>query len=220
MQLILLGPPGAGKGTQAQRIASRHDLPALSSGDILREEVKAGSEVGRQARQYMDAGTLVPDEVITAVMLAGIARTDAGKGFILDGFPRTVGQAEALAAGLKKAGRAPIHLVLNFDMPDREIVRRIVGRRTCSNCHATYNTEFLPPKVAGRCDRCGHELTQRADDREDVVVTRLATYRSQTEPLVAYYRKMGLLRDVDASAPADQVEQAVCQIIDGASGAS
>ncbi len=221
MQLILLGPPGAGKGTQAQRLTRRYGLPALSSGDILREEVKAGSDVGKRARQYMDAGKLVPDDVITAVMLAGIAaRTDAGAGFVLDGFPRTVGQAEALSAGLEQAGRGPIDLVLNFDMPDGEIVRRIVGRRTCSNCHATYNTEFLPPKVAGRCDRCGHELTQRADDREDVVVTRLATYRSQTEPLVAYYRQMGLLRDVDASAPADQVEEAVCRIIDGATGAS
>jgi adenylate kinase len=220
MQLILLGPPGAGKGTQAQRISSRCAAPALSSGDILREEVKAGSDVGKQARQYMDAGTLVPDAVITEVMLAGISRTDPKTGFVLDGFPRTVGQAEALSDGLRRVGRGSIDLVLNFDMPDRDIVRRIVGRRTCSNCHATYNTEFLPPKVADKCDRCGHVLTQRADDREDVVVTRLATYRSQTEPLVAFYRDQGLLRNVDASAPADRVEEAVGRIIDGVSGAS
>lgn len=214
MHLILLGPPGAGKGTQAQRIAAARRLVQLSSGDILRSEVRAGSEVGRRARSFMDQGTLVPDAIITEVMLAGIDRVPREPGFVLDGFPRTVAQAEALEAGLAARGMR-IDAVLNFDMPDGDIVRRIVGRRTCSNCHATYNVEFLPPRSTDVCDVCGQRLTQRDDDREEVVVTRLRTYRAQTAPLVNYYQGKGLLRNVDASAAPETVEAAVRRILDG-----
>lgn len=208
MHLILLGPPGAGKGTQAQRMAKRYGLEPLSSGDILRSEVRANSAVGSEAKQFMNAGTLVPDDMITQVMLAGIAKTPRDPGFILDGFPRTLAQAEALETGLAQADIA-IDAVLNFDMPDNDVVRRIVGRRTCSNCHSTYNIDFLPPRTDGVCDDCGRELVQRDDDREDVVVTRLATYRVQTAPLIRHYGDKGLLHSIDASVPADQVETAV-----------
>lgn len=219
MHLILLGPPGAGKGTQAQRMAKHYGLEPLSSGDILRGEVRAGSAVGSKAKQFMDAGTLVPDDIITQVMLAGISKAPREPGFILDGFPRTLAQAEALETGLAQADMA-IGAVLNFDMPDDDVVRRIVGRRTCSNCHATYNIEFLPPRTDGVCDDCGRELVQRDDDREDVVVTRIETYRAQTAPLIKYYGDKGLLHSIDASVPADQVEAAVCDVMDRIDGAS
>jgi len=217
MVLILLGPPGAGKGTQAQRMATSYGLKPLSSGDILRDEVRDQSEIGRKARQYMDAGTLVPDEIINDVMLAGISKVPDQPGFILDGFPRTVAQAETLETGLSTTGMA-IDAVLNFDMPDEHIVPRIVARRTCSNCHATYNVQFLPPRIDGVCDACGRELVQRADDREEVVVTRLKAYRAQTQPLIKYYDDKGLLHGIDASVPADQVEVAVREVMDRIGG--
>jgi len=212
-RLIFLGPPGTGKGTQAQRLAERLGLVQLSSGDVLRREVKEGTEIGRRAEQYMRAGTLVPDEVITGVMLAAVDKRPPASGFILDGFPRTVPQAEALDAGLKSRG-LDIQLVLDFQLDDQEIIRRIVTRRVCGACGATYNTEFMPPKVAGRCDRCGGEVTQRVDDREDVVRTRLQTYRAQTAPLIGYYTRRGLLRRVDAGVGADQVEQEVRRVVE------
>lgn len=217
MHLILLGPPGAGKGTQAQRMAKRYGLKPLSSGDILRSEVRANSALGNEAKQFMDAGTLVPDDMITRVMLAGISKTPRDPGFILDGFPRTLAQAEALETGLAHTD-IPIDAVLNFDMPDNDVVRRIVGRRTCSNCHSTYNIEFLPPRADGVCDDCGRELVQRADDREDVVVTRIQTYRAETEPLITHYGDKGLLHSIDASVPADQVETAVRGVMDRIDG--
>ena len=153
-RLIFLGPPGTGKGTQAQRLGDSLGLVPLSSGDVLRREVKEGSAIGQRAQSYMKAGTLVPDDVITGVMLSAVDKRPAGSGFILDGFPRTVPQAEALEAGLRERGLG-IQLVLDFQLDDQEIIRRIVSRRICSDCGATYNTKFLPPKVAGRCDRCG-----------------------------------------------------------------
>lgn len=211
-QLIFLGPPGSGKGTQAQRLAQHGGLVQLSSGDVLRREVKEGSPIGTKAQEYMKAGTLVPDDVITGVMLAAVDKLPQGRGFILDGFPRTVPQAESLSAGLRERG-LDVQAVLDFQLDDEEIVRRIVTRRVCSECGATYNTEFMPPKQEGVCDRCGGEVVQRVDDREDVVKTRLETYRAQTEPLIGYYEQRGLLKSVDARAGADAVEAEVSRIV-------
>ena len=212
-RLIFLGPPGSGKGTQAARMSQHFGLKAMSSGDTLRNEIKVGSLVGQQAGQYVRAGTLVPDEVVTRVMLSAISELPPETGFILDGFPRTVPQAEALAAGLGQAGAA-IDAVIDFQMDDRLVVERIVTRRVCSNCGATYNTRFFPPKAEGVCDTCGGKVIQRVDDREDVVRTRLETYRSQTAPLIEFYSSRGLLRTVDASQEATVVEAQVVGLIE------
>lgn len=212
-RLIFLGPPGTGKGTQAQRLAERFGLVQLSSGDVLRREVKEGSEIGQKAAEYMAAGTLVPDDVITGVMLAAVDKLPAGTGFILDGFPRTVPQAEALDAGLKQRGLS-VRAVIDFQLGDDVIIRRIVSRRVCSDCGATYNTVSMLPKVASVCDRCGGQVSQRVDDREDVVATRLATYRAQTAPLIGYYSEKDMLCSADAGADVDTVEQAVLRIVE------
>lgn len=212
-RLIFLGPPGSGKGTQAQRLAERRGLVQLSSGDVLRRERQEGSPVGRRAAQYMDAGTLVPDDVITDVMLAAVDRLAPGTGFILDGFPRTVPQAEALDRGLRERDLA-VDAVIDFKLDDEEIVRRIGGRRVCRHCAATYNVSFLPPRVDGQCDKCGGELVQRPDDRRDVIVTRLQTYRAQTAPLIDYYGRRGSFHAVDSAAGADAVEAAVRAVVD------
>ena len=212
-RLIFMGPPGSGKGTQAQRLAQSHGLVQLSSGHVLRTEIREGSEIGRKASQYVESGGLVPDDVITGVMLAAIGRLGPAASFILDGFPRTVPQAEALEAGLAERGQ-PIDAVLDFQMPDDVIVARIAGRRVCTQCGATYNVDFIPTKVAGVCDACGAAVVQRKDDQPDVVRHRLETYRAQTEPLVAFYAQRGLLQRVDASVAADAVEAAVVRCVE------
>lgn len=212
LRLIFLGPPGSGKGTQAQRLGARRGLVQLSSGDVLRRERQEGSPIGQKAAQYMDAGTLVPDEVITGVMLAAIDRLPAGTGFILDGFPRTLPQAETLDAGLAER-KLKIDAVIDFKLDDEEIIRRIVGRRVCNACAATYNVSFLPPKVDGKCDKCGGELIQRKDDRREVIVTRLETYRAQTAPLIEYYARRGRFHSVDSATGADAVEAEVTRIV-------
>lgn len=212
-RLIFLGPPGSGKGTQASRVSARFGLVAMSSGDTLRNEIKARSEVGRKAAEFVQAGTLVPDEVITGVMLSAIDRLPAGSGFILDGFPRTVPQAESLATGLDQAGLG-IDGVIDFRIDDGLIVERIVTRLVCSNCGATYNVRSFPPRVEGKCDKCGGEVAQRVDDREDVVKTRLEAYRMQTAPLIEFYSQRELLRTVDASIEAAAVEAQVVGIIE------
>lgn len=214
-QFIFLGPPGSGKGTQAGRLAECYGLVQLSSGDALRRERAEGSEIGRKAASFMDAGTLVPDDVITGVMLAAIDKLPSGKGFILDGFPRTVPQAQALDAGLDERALA-LNAVIDFKLDDAEIVRRIVERRVCEQCQATYNLSFLPPRVAGRCDKCGGKLIQRPDDREEVVRTRLETYRAQTAPLIEYYGRRGLLHSVDSAVGADKVQAEVARLIEAA----
>lgn len=210
-RLIFLGPPGSGKGTQAGRLCSRLGLVQLSSGDVLRRERQENSAIGRKAATFMDAGTLVPDAVITGVMLAGIDKLPPGTGFVLDGFPRTVPQADALDAGLAHR-KLKIDAVVDFKLDDEEIIRRIVGRRVCNGCAATYNVSFLPPKVDGKCDKCGGELIQRKDDRREVIVTRLETYRAQTAPLIEYYSRRGQFHTVDSAAGADAVEAAVNRI--------
>jgi adenylate kinase len=212
-RLIFLGPPGSGKGTQAARLATRLGLVQLSSGDALRKERQEGTEIGRKAATFMDAGTLVPDDVITDVMLSGIDRLKPGTGFILDGFPRTVPQADALEAGLQQR-QLKINHVIDFRLDDEEIINRIIGRRVCKSCAATYNVSFLPPKVAAKCDKCGGVLIQRKDDTREVIETRLETYRAQTAPLIDFYSRRGQFHFVDSASGADAVEAAVLRIVE------
>ncbi len=214
-RLIFLGPPGSGKGTQAQRLSQRLGLVQLSSGDVLRRERQAGSEIGRKATQYMDAGTLVPDDVVTGVMLAAVDRLPRGTGFVLDGFPRTVQQAEWLEAGLRERNRS-IEAVVDFRLDDAEIIRRLGGRRICGQCQATYNVSFLPPKVHGKCDQCGGGLIQRKDDQPEVIATRLQTYRAQTAPLIEHYGRRGRFYSVDSALGADAVAAEVARIVEAA----
>jgi adenylate kinase len=211
-RLIFLGPPGSGKGTQAARMSQRFGLVAMSSGDTLRSEIKAHSAVGLKAREFVQAGTLVPDDVITGVMLAAIAKLPPDTGFILDGFPRTLPQAEALAKGLEDA-QVGIDAAFDFQVSDSLIIERIVTRRVCNSCGATYNVRFFPPKENGVCDKCGGEVIQRVDDREDVIKTRLETYRTQTAPLIEFYSQRGLLRSVDAANEVVVVEEQVVGMI-------
>lgn len=212
VRIVFFGPPGTGKGTQAARLAESRRLVTLSSGDVLRREIREGSEVGEQAAQFVRSGQLVPDDVITRVMLAAIDKLGDHRGFILDGFPRTEQQADALANGLTERG-ITLDAVIDLIVPTDVIVRRLAGRRVCKKCGATYNVEFLPPQKAGVCDRCGSEIVQRDDDREDVIATRLDTYRAQTEPLVAYYRERGLLHEIQADADAEIVQDRIEEVI-------
>jgi adenylate kinase len=214
-RLIFLGPPGSGKGTQAQRLSQSHGLVQLSSGDVLRRERQEGSEIGRKAAQYMDAGTLVPDDVVTGVMLAAVDRLLRETGFILDGFPRTVQQAEWLETGLRERNRT-VQGVIDFKLEDAEIIRRLGGRRVCGQCQTTYNVSFLPPKANGKCDKCGGELIQRKDDCPEVIATRLQTYRAQTAPLIEYYRRRGRFYTVDSALGADAVAAEVARIVEAA----
>jgi adenylate kinase len=193
LNLVLLGAPGSGKGTQAERIIARHDLPHISTGDILRDAVAGGTELGAVAKRYMDAGELVPDEVIIGIMRARLGEPDARHGFLLDGFPRTIEQAEALDAILADAGRE-LSYVLLLDVPEEELVQRLSGRRMCRGCGANYNVIFNPPRQEGVCDVCGGELYQRSDDNEETVRNRLDVYRRQTEPLIGYYERGGVVR--------------------------
>ncbi len=207
MIAVLLGPPGSGKGTQAKRLAPRLQALHLSSGDILRAEKAAGTELGRKATGYMDRGELVPDSLIIEMMLGKMTQ-ERGKSILLDGFPRTLPQAEALDAGLARHG-LKIDRVVNIDVPDNEIERRMTGRRSCGVCGAVYHVEFAPPKAVGKCDKDAADLIQRNDDKPEVVRKRLVTYHQQTQPLVDYYHKHGLLRDVDGTQSPPQVEAAV-----------
>lgn len=212
-RVIFLGPPGSGKGTQARKIAEKHSLLPISSGETLRREIREQSEVGRLAAQFVESGLLVPDDVITGVMLEGIRKLPPGSGFILDGFPRTVPQAESLQTGLAGMGKA-IDAVIDFTIEDAVIIGRIANRRVCTKCEEPYNLESRPPKVTGVCDICGGQLTQRVDDREDVIATRLGAYRAQTSLLVAYYKKLDLLHSVAADRSAEQVERDILAILE------
>ncbi|MEX0952731.1 MAG: adenylate kinase [Nitriliruptoraceae bacterium] len=204
MRVILLGPPGAGKGTQAVVISAAASIPHISTGDILRANVSEGTELGQQARSYMDAGDLVPDEVIIGMVGDRLDEDDAGDGFLFDGFPRTVPQAEALEQLLIDR-QTPLDVVLRLAVPVDEVVSRLTGRRTCADCGRIFHVEFTPPANPDVCDDCGGALTQRDDDTEDVVLNRLEVYRSQTEPLEQFYWERGLLRDVEAVGPVDEV---------------
>lgn len=217
MRLVLLGPPGAGKGTQATQLAERFGIPQISTGDILREHVQENTRLGVKARILMDRGEYVPDEVVVAMVMDRLAEPDAEKGFILDGFPRTVPQAMALESALATADR-PLSAVLKFAIADEMAVRRLTARWTCPSCKRTYNLEFKPPAREGICDVCGHELERRADDDELTVRRRIEVYREQTAPLERFYRDRGLLREVDAQAREADVTERTIHELDGIDG--
>ncbi len=208
LNLVLLGPPGSGKGTQGERLQEDFRLPYYATGDILRLAVKEGTELGKKAKEYMDAGDLVPDEVIIGVIAERIATDEAADGFILDGFPRTSGQAEALDTEMKKLGRELTAVIL-IDVPEDEVVRRLGGRRTCAKEGHVFHLEFEPPEKEGVCDICGGELIIRDDDKPDVIRHRLEQYREKTEPLIDYYESGGALRKVDGSQPPNDVEEKI-----------
>jgi adenylate kinase len=213
MRLVLLGPPGAGKGTQAERIAARYDIPHLSTGDMLREAVAAGTEVGRRARAIMDAGQLVPDEVMNQLVAERLAQPDAARGFVLDGFPRTLAQAQALDDLLKQRGQR-LDAVLELAVDDDALVERISGRFACARCGAGYHDRFKQPRVEGVCDVCGgREFVRREDDKPETVRARLKAYHEQTAPLLPFYRNQGLLAAVDGMAEIDHVSAQVFERI-------
>jgi adenylate kinase len=213
--VILLGAPGAGKGTQAQRIGAGYALPHISTGDMLRAAVAAGTEMGKAAQKIMEAGALVSDEVVIGVVRDRLAQADAQKGFLLDGFPRTIAQAERLDAMLADGGRLVTHVIL-IDVPEDELVERLAGRRMCRECGKGYHTVFDPPQSEGVCDVCGAELYQRSDDNEATVRSRLEVYRAQTAPLVGYYEDRGVLRTADGGGRTpDEVFVRVEQLLEG-----
>ena len=204
MHILLMGPPGAGKGTQAANLVNEFAIPHISTGDMFRAAVKEGTELGKQAKACMDAGKLVPDEVTIGIVRERLAKPDCEKGFILDGFPRTVEQADALTGILKEIG-LKLTRVLNINVPAAELIERAVGRRICKKCGATYHIKFNPTKVEGICDACGGELFQRADDSEKTMKSRLSVYEAQTKPLIEYYQKSGIYTEVDGRQAIDKV---------------
>ena len=214
MIFILFGPPGAGKGTQGARIAEELGIPSISTGAIFREMAAAGTELGEKVKGYMSRGELVPDEVVVALVRERIIKPDCANGFLLDGFPRTIPQADILGATMQEMG-LKIDGVLDFEVEDEELVRRLSGRRTCPDCGATYHVVAVPPTVEGVCDACGGKLTQRTDDMPDSIRTRLREYQAKTAPLLAYYQEKGLLREVDASPDPDTIFEAVRRTVAG-----
>ena len=204
MKIIMLGAPGAGKGTQAKQIAAKYEIPHISTGDIFRANIKNGTELGRKAKEYMDQGMLVPDELTCDLVMDRIAQDDCERGFVLDGFPRTIPQAEALTNALTKIGQA-MDYAIDVDVPDENIVNRMSGRRACLNCGATYHIVFNPTKVDGVCDTCGNETVLRDDDKPETVQKRLSVYHDQTQPLIDYYRNMNILKSVDGTKPMNEV---------------
>lgn len=205
MVVVFLGPPGAGKGTQAARLSAKYGLPKVSTGDMLREAVAAGTDLGARVQSIMEAGELVDDETMFEVLEERLSQPDCAEGVVLDGYPRTRKQAEGLDPLTSRLGMGKVGLVLLLAVPEEEVVRRISGRRRCTGCDANFHVEFQPPQEEEKCDRCGGSLEQRADDREEVVRERLAVYRRQTEPLVDYYRERGVLEEVDGTGTPDEV---------------
>lgn len=212
MNIILLGPPGAGKGTQAAKIVEKYGVPHISTGDIFRENIKNGTELGKKAKSYMDKGELVPDELVIEIATDRLAKDDCKNGFMLDGFPRTVHQAEKLDEFLKANGRK-IEYVLDIAVEKSELVARITGRRVCKACGASYHIVNIPPKKEGVCDVCGGELFQRADDTEETVANRIDVYESQTMPLIDYYEKQGVISHIDGSAGLDNVFAKITEVL-------
>ena len=212
MKIIMLGAPGAGKGTQAKQIAAKYGIPHISTGDIFRANIKNGTELGKKAKEYMDQGLLVPDELTCDLVMDRIAEDDAKNGFVLDGFPRTIPQAEALTAALEKIGQK-MDFAIDVDVPDENIVNRMSGRRACLKCGATYHIVAIPPKKEGICDACGSELVQRDDDKPETVQKRLDVYHEQTQPLIDYYKEQGILKSVDGTVPMEEVFTAITSIL-------
>lgn len=212
MKIIMLGAPGAGKGTQAKQIAAKYQIPHISTGDIFRANIKNGTELGKKAKEYMDQGLLVPDELTCDLVMDRISQDDCANGFVLDGFPRTIPQAEALDAALAKID-AKMDFAIDVDVPDSNIVNRMSGRRACLNCGATYHIVAIPPKKEGICDTCGKELVLRDDDKPETVQKRLDVYHDQTQPLIDYYQKQGILKSVDGTMPMDDVFASIVEIL-------
>lgn len=205
---MFMGPPGVGKGTYAAEVSRRFGIPHISTGDMIREEIKRGSELGRKLKEYVEKGALVPDEIVTELVRERLSKEDCKRGFILDGYPRTLKQAEDLDRITE------IDLVLNFVAPDEVIIDRISGRRVCKVCGAIYHVKYIPPKVPGVCDKCGGPLYQREDDKPEVVARRLEVYRQQFAPIIEYYKRKGVLVDVDASEQAEIVVPRVLRLLE------
>ena len=212
MKIIMLGAPGAGKGTQAKMIADKYGIPHISTGDIFRANIKNGTQLGMEAKQYMDQGLLVPDELTVKILLDRVAQDDCGKGYVLDGFPRTIPQAEVLDKELNKLGDR-IDYAIDVDVPDENIVKRMGGRRACLSCGATYHIEHVPPKKEGVCDTCGQELVLRDDDKPETVQNRLNVYHEQTQPLIDFYKAKGVLKTVDGTMDMKDVFEAIVAIL-------
>ena len=212
MKVVMLGAPGAGKGTQAKKIAAKYNIPHISTGDIFRANIKNGTELGKKAKTYMDQGLLVPDELVVDLVVDRVNQEDCADGYVLDGFPRTIPQAEALTKALASQGQK-LDYAIDVDVPDENIVRRMSGRRACVGCGATYHLEYVPTKKEGICDVCGGELILRDDDKPETVEKRLGVYHEQTQPLIDYYTNAGILKRVDGTVDIEEVFQAVVQIL-------
>ncbi|MCI9201938.1 MAG: adenylate kinase [Lachnospiraceae bacterium] len=213
MKIIMLGAPGAGKGTQAQMIADKYKVPHISTGDIFRANIKNGTELGMEAKKYMDQGLLVPDELTVKILLDRVAKEDCKDGYVLDGFPRTIPQAEVLDKALAERGES-IDYAVDVDVPDENIVKRMSGRRACLSCGATFHLEHVPPKEEGICDRCGKELVLRDDDKEETVLNRLKVYHDQTQPLIQFYKDKGVMQAVDGTKSMQEVFDAIVAILE------
>ncbi len=214
MKVIMLGAPGAGKGTQAKRIADKWGIPHISTGDIFRANIKSGTSLGMEAKGYMDQGLLVPDELTVKMLLDRVSQEDCKEGYVLDGFPRTIPQAEVLNKALTELEDS-IDYAVNVDVPDKNIVSRMAGRRACLSCGATYHVEYAPSKEEGICDRCEQPLILRDDDKPETVTKRLMVYHEQTLPLIDYYTKKGVLRTVDGTQDMEKVFESIVAILEG-----
>lgn len=212
MKIIMLGAPGAGKGTQAKKIAAKYGIPHISTGDIFRANIKNGTELGKKAKTYMDQGLLVPDELVVDLVVDRVNQDDCKNGYVLDGFPRTIPQAEALTEALEKMGEK-VDFAIDVNVPDENIVKRMGGRRACVTCGATYHMVYAPTKKEGICDTCGGELILRDDDKPETVQKRLNVYHDQTQPLIDYYTSQGILRTVDGTVDIDDVFRAITEFL-------
>lgn len=213
MKIIMLGAPGAGKGTQAKMIAEKYSIPHISTGDIFRANIKNGTELGKEAKSYMDKGELVPDELTVRILLDRVANDDCKNGYVLDGFPRTIPQAKVLDEELSKTGDS-IDFAIDVDVPDENIIKRMSGRRACLTCGATYHIVHVPPKKDGICDKCGSELVLRDDDKEETVKNRLGVYHQQTQPLIDFYKEKNILKSVDGTVEMMEVFESIVKIVD------
>lgn len=212
MKIVMLGAPGAGKGTQAKQIAAKYGVPHISTGDIFRANLKEGTELGKKAKVYMDQGQLVPDSLTLELIMDRFANDDCKNGYVLDGFPRTIPQAEALTKALSD-NNDKLDYAINVDVPDENIINRMSGRRACAKCGGTFHIKYNPTKVEGVCDLCGGELYIRDDDKPEIVNKRLVAYHEQTQPLIEYYEKEGILKNVDGTQDVGKVFEDICEIL-------